>query len=263
MRQSLTVMVRVIHAIIIREARTRYGSSQLGYLWALIDPVILLIVLIAVFAAIGRSTPIAVPLPVFFLSGIMPFYYWRGGFSRGATAVSANLGLISYPQVMPSDIIIGRTLLEGATTLIVFFIIINLFYLVLGIPLAVYFGDPVQMLLATAGLFYFTLGFAFLSAGIGRILPVWSNIQSYISRPLLILSGVFFTLEQLPSSFRQYMAYNPVAHQIEWMRTAMFESFDSNSYSVTFVLASATIALLLGLIIDRMLLLTGDEEIVS
>ena len=35
---SLAIMYRVIHAVIIREARTRYGSSNIGYAWALIDP---------------------------------------------------------------------------------------------------------------------------------------------------------------------------------------------------------------------------------
>lgn len=263
LRQSLSVMFRVIHAIIIREARTRYGSSQLGYLWALIDPVIFLIILIALFSAMGRSSPIDVPLPVFFLSGIVTFFYWRGCFSRATGAVSANLGLIAYPQVMPADVVIGRVMLEGATTLIVFVIITSVFNLVLGIPFSIYFDDPVQLLLAVGSLFYLALSTAFLSSGIARILPVWTNIQGYISRPLLILSGVFFTLEQLPSTIRRYMAYNPVAHQIEWIRTAMFESFDSRSYSVMFIFICATVALLIGLIIDRILMLTGDEEIVS
>lgn len=263
LRQSLAVMGRVIHAVIIREARTRYGSSQLGYLWALIDPVIFLIILIAIFSAMGRSSPIDVPLPVFFLSGIVPFFYWRGCFSRGATAVSANLGLISYPQVMPTDIVIARTVLEGATSLVVFVLIATVFNLTLGIPFSLYFDDPLQLMLALGSLLYFSLGTAFLSSGIGRVLPVWTNIQGYISRPLLILSGVFFTLEQLPSTIRQYMAYNPVAHVIEWLRTAMFSSFDSNSYSVLFILVCGTVFFLIGLIIDRILLLTGDEEIVS
>lgn len=263
LRQSLAVMRRVIHAVIIREARTRYGSSQLGYLWALIDPVILLIVLIAIFAGIGRSSPIDVPLPVFFLSGIVPFYYWRGTFSRASNAINSNLGLIAYPQVMPADVVIGRTILEAATYLIVFLAIISVFNLVLGIPMGLYFDDPVQLLLAVGSLFYFSLGTAFLSSGIGRILPVWSNIQGYIARPLLILSGIFFTLSQLPTTLRRYMAYNPVAHQIEWLRSAMFESFDSKVYSPSFILISGTVMLLIGLIIDRILLLTGDEEIVS
>ena len=261
--QSLAVMRRVVMAIMLRESRTRYGASNLGYVWALIDPVIQLLIWLAVFSALGRTSPIAVPVSVFMLSGIVPFFFWRGAFARSASAVGANIGLISYPQVMPGDVVIARTILEACTTVVVFFVITTFLFIIFEIPMGLYFDDPADLILALGSLFYFALSIGFLSSGLGRVLPVWTNIQGYISRPLYILSGVFFTLEQLPTTVRGFMAYNPVAHQIEWIRSAAFESFDSSSYSVTFIFFSATIALLIGLIIDRILLLTGDEEIVS
>lgn len=263
LRESLAVMSRVIFAVIIRESRTRYGSSNIGYTWALIDPLIELSVLVVAFSLIGRTSPIAAPLSVFLITGIVPFFFWRMAVGRGASAVSANLGLLSYPQVMPADIVIGRTLLDATTTLVVFFLFIIGCYFIADIPMRLFFGDPAQMLLFAFAFFYFSIASAFFSSGLARVLPIWQNIWGYMSRPIWLLSGIFFTLESLPSGAREFMAYNPIAHMLEWFRSAAIPTFESGAYNPFFPLIVATVFLLIGLVIDRILIMTGDEEIVS
>lgn len=263
LRQCLVVMGRVIFAVILRETRTRYGNSNIGYAWALIDPLILLAVFIGAFSMLGRSAPMAAPVSVFFVTGIVPLLFWRGGTNQGSTAVSASLGLMTYPQVMPTDILIARILLEAATTTIVFVMFVVGLNMLFDISPSWFFGDPPAVLMAGLGLVYFTFGSMFLSSSLARVLPVWRNIWGYMGRPIFLLSGIFFTLEQLPDGVRGYMTYNPVAHMIEWVRSAMIPTFDSSAYSIAFPMITATIFLLIGLVIDRILLLTGDEEIVS
>lgn len=263
LQQSLTIMSRVIYAIILRESRTRYGSSNIGYAWAIVDPLVTLAVFVGIFSLLGRTSPVPAPIAVFFTTAIVPLFFWRGAVGQAANAVSASLGLLSYPQVMPADVVIGRLILEAATTIFVFILFLIGLNFILGISPTWFFGDPPQVILATAGLLYFTLGCCFLSSSLGRVLPVWRNIWGYMSRPIWLLSGIFFTLEQLPTGVRAFMTYNPVAHVIEWMRSAMIPTFESNAYSILFPMAFATIALIIGLVIDRILLLTGDEEIVS
>ena len=46
--------VRTIHGLLLRESRTRYGRRSAGYVWALISPMILLVVMMVVFSAIAR-----------------------------------------------------------------------------------------------------------------------------------------------------------------------------------------------------------------
>src|SRR5205085_8269171 len=48
---------RVIHALIIRETRTRFGESKLGYGWALLEPVLHILMLSLVFAVMMRGRP--------------------------------------------------------------------------------------------------------------------------------------------------------------------------------------------------------------
>lgn len=261
--QSMIVMGRVIFAVIIRESRTRYGNSRIGYTWAIVDPLITTAVFVGVFAMLGRQSPVGSPITVFFLTGIIPLFFWRGSVGQSASAVSASIGLLSYPQVMPADVVLARLLLEAATTAVVYLLFITGLYIVMGVSPSWFFGDPLQLLFASFGVVYFSVGCGFFSSSLARVLPIWKNIWTYMSRPIWLLSGLFFTLEQLPHGLRSYMAYNPVAHVVEWFRSASIPSFESSAYSVVYPMAFGTIALIIGLTIDRMLLLTGDEEIVG
>lgn len=263
LRRSLAVMARVIHAVILREARTRYGSSNLGYIWGLVDPFIQLVIFVAIFSLLGRTSPVPAPMQVFFATGIIPLLFWRGSVSQATTAVSASLGLLTYPQVMPADVVLARLLLEAATTLIVATLFVLGLHFIADISPSFFLGDPLGLLAALTALFFFALGTSFLSSSLGRIIPMWRNIWSYMGRPIYLMSGIFWTLEQLPPTLRQYMAYNPVAHMVEWVRSAAIPTFESDAYSVVYPMIFAAGALLIGLVIDRILIMTGDEEIVS
>lgn len=254
---SLKIMWRVVFALMMRDSRTRYGHSDLGYLWALIDPLAQLVVLILVFEALGRRVPIPASLPVFFTLGILPYHFWRECVTRGATAAASNIPLLTYPQVRVLDVVVARVLLDGATlvaTILVF--VVGLHY-VTGEPFSSWTGDPFQIVLVSISLFYFSFSFSVFSCGLARVFPPWTEIFSYMSRPLWFTSGVFFTLQQLPTGFRGIAIFNPIAHVLEWIKSATVPGFHSTVYSPLFIYATATIVLFIGLVLDWMLRLIG------
>lgn len=257
---ALDEMWRVVFALVLRESRTRFGKSDLGYAWAVIDPLIQLLVLWAIYSVFGRHVPIAASMPVFLVTGILPYNFWRECVSRGATGVSSNLPLLTYPQVKVADVIIARVLLDAATFAVLIFVFIlglNIFY---GEPLSSWYDEPMPLAWALLALFYFSFAFAMLSSAIQRIFSAWSTVFGYLSRPLWFTSGIFFTLESLPEVPRHYVSYNPIAHMIEWLRSAALPGFESAEYSPVYVLAWATGALFIGLAIGRILILTGHAD---
>jgi len=256
---ALELMSRVIFAVIMRESRTRYGHSDLGYAWAIIDPLIEMAILLLIFTSFGRTSGIDASLPVFLVTGIMPYYFWKNCMSRAASAASANAALLTYPQVKVADIIIGRTILEAVTSTVVYFFFVIGLLMVMGEPLTSWFDDPLQMVLALLMTGYFGLSSAFFNAGLTRVLPAWGNIWSYLSRPLWFLSGVFYTLEALPHGARGFMVYIPMAHMIEWLRSASLPGFESSHYSPVYLFCVSTIVLFIGLVIDRVMTVIGQN----
>ncbi|MCF6194451.1 MAG: hypothetical protein L3J46_09000, partial [Kangiellaceae bacterium] len=70
---ALKVQGRVISALTLRETRSRYGNSKLGYFWALFEPFAHVLVFIGIFTALGRAPPIGESTGLFILTGIMPW----------------------------------------------------------------------------------------------------------------------------------------------------------------------------------------------
>lgn len=67
LRQALRVQGRVIYALILREALSKYGKSKIGYLWALVEPVAQVLILVLIFSGLGRQSPVGGDLAVFLL----------------------------------------------------------------------------------------------------------------------------------------------------------------------------------------------------
>jgi len=71
---ALQTQMRVIHALIIRETRTRFGESKLGYGWALLEPVLHILMLSLVFAVMMRGRPpIGNEFFIFYYTGIIRY----------------------------------------------------------------------------------------------------------------------------------------------------------------------------------------------
>ena len=254
------VMSRVIFGLMLRESRTRYGTSDLGYLWALIDPAMQMAVLWFVFILLNRQPPVPASMPVFLMTGILPYFFWKNCATRGASAASSNLPLLTYPQVKVLDVVIARVVLDIAT----FIVVTVVFVVALRFSTGEHFVDWVRVpfVLATGvlALFYFSFCTAVLTSSIGRIWRPWPQVFGYASRPLYFTSGIFFTLGSLPSNFKAFAVYNPIAHALEWVRTGAIPGFVSTLYNPWYVLSFATVMLLIGLMIDWVLRVIGHSD---
>jgi len=257
---NLAVTWRVIFALMIRESRTRYGKSDLGYLWAVFDPLIQMAVLWTIFALLQRSIPVPASMPVFLMTGIMPYFFWRSCVSRGASAAGSNLQLLTYPQVKVLDIVVARVLLDAASFVVVTVIFVFGLRFFTGEPFTSWVRVPIILATAVAALFYFSFCSAVFSSSLTRVWPLWPQVFAYASRPLYFTSGIFFTLQSLPTGFRSLAGLIPMAHVLEWIRTGAIPGFISTSYSPSYVLWFGAILLFLGMVMEWGLRLIGHSD---
>lgn len=252
-RHSLNVRARVIRALILREVTTRYGDSKLGFFWALIEPATFLLVFVMIFSIIGRSSPLPGDLYTFFLSGLIPFLMFRSISSAIGNSESANKALLVYPQVTTIDIKVARTIIEFLVTLFVatltFFALYEAGYVLAPVD------DVFQLLLCLLLLLVFSFGFGLI---IASIIAYWPNFQKLFqpltTRPLFLLSGIFFIPEQIPAPYNEWVAYNPLTQFIAWSRSSVYSNFDS-IYGFNWNLVVITLALLvMGLALEKVTL---------
>jgi tetratricopeptide (TPR) repeat protein len=72
--ERLRTQCRVIQALIIRETRTRFGDAKLGYGWALLEPILHITLLSAVFSLLMQGRPpIGTHFFIFYFTGLSPY----------------------------------------------------------------------------------------------------------------------------------------------------------------------------------------------
>ena len=246
--KGLMPQLEVIYALTLRETRTRFGLSRLGYFWALLEPILFILMFWGIYSLLMRVSPDGMTLASFLATGFVPYILFRNAAGRAASAIGANKGLLFYPQVRPLDLVVARIVLEMATYAMAFAIIMmgeglyegrfeidDPLRLMLGFGLAGALGGSLGMVLCSLSVF---------SESVDRVTGV-------LLRPLFWISGLFFTANSLPSDVRDLMLYNPVLHIVEIVRDGWHASYDAVYVDAMYPLAWIFVLSFFGLTLER------------
>ncbi len=216
---------RVLLALMLREARTRYGGRQFGYLWALLEPILHISFLSALFTLAGRSAALGESIPVFVATGMATYLGFRNVMNRTRQGYGTSESLLGFPIVKVPDVFMARALLELATWLLATFLILGgLIFLDYG-PMP---RDILVMLLAIVELFAIGFGAGTVIGVIAQFVPAIGSILKFPLRMLYFVSGVFYLPESMVPAFRDVIAWNPVMHGISLFREGYYKFYDSN-----------------------------------
>lgn len=245
---ALMGQLEVVHALAIRETRTRFGAHKLGYLWALVEPTLFILTFYILFAIGNRPAPPGMTLFSFLATGVVPYLIFANTVSRVADSINGNKALLFYPQVNTLDLVIARTFLEFTTYVAVFLVLMGIEALYLQ-QLSV--ADPLLVV----------LGFALaslLGCGVGLVFCATAQFSNAVERargpmmrPFFWISGIFFTAAGLPAGARDGALINPVLHVVELSRSGWFERYDDVYARPLYVLSWAVAAIMLGLLLER------------
>ena len=240
---------RVIVALTLREARVRYGRSRLGYFWAVVEPVIMIGFLSAVFSAFRNAQPAAGgSFAVFFASGVLPFQLFRSSSTRISSAIEANRPLFNYPLVRHLDTIFARAVLEVSTHIVVMIFVFTFQHF--------YFRSPppadIGMILVAIGLMAaLALGVGMIIAVITQTIPSITEFYAVIMGASFFLSAVIYPVSVVPSFYRDLLLWNPLVHGIEAFRSGFFAGYRADDMDLAYLGLFAMSTIAIGLIADR------------
>lgn len=205
----------VVFALFMRELKGRVGTQWLGLIWTLVEPVVHVVVVLLMFVYLRHVARTGVELPVYLVTGLLPFFMFRNLALRCADAVTQNRGLFSYRQVKPMDTIVSRALLELSVYSAVYLL------LLIGLAWLGFTVWPAQPLVL-AGM---SVVLVALGAALGLVLaivtherPRLRSLVSMVFLPLYLMSGVIIPLERVPAEYLAWLQLNPVLHLVELSR---------------------------------------------
>ena len=207
--------------LVVRNLKIRYKQTVLGAGWAILQPVLLMVIFTIFLGRLGgiqSKIPSGLPYPVFTFVALVPWMLFSQGVTGAADSLVGNSNMISkvyFPRILLP--------LAAAITFVVDFLIA---LVVLIVIMAVYGVAPrgPQLLLVPA-LALFALASAL---GVGIWLAAlnvrYRDVRyavPFLVQLLLFLSPVAYPSSQVPASLRAVYGLNPMAGVIEGFRWAL------------------------------------------
>jgi capsular polysaccharide transport system permease protein len=240
--------LRSIAALILREMSTTYGRSPGGYAWAVIEPAAGIALLSLVFSVAFRAPPVGISFATFYATGMLPFLMFTDIHGKIATCLMFSKQLLAYPTVTFVDAIIARFTLNLVTQLLVGYIIFTFCLTAFETRTTLDLPVIVKAYALTGCL---GLGIGTLNAFIFTRFIVMQRVWSIVMRPMFLISGVIFPINQIPQPYRDYLWYNPLVHVIEFMRAGFYGPAQAKDASAVYVMAISMICMVLGLVLLR------------
>jgi len=195
----------LIQVLIVREVKSRYRGTLLGFLWSLMNPLIFMTIYVMVFSIYLRIE--MEDYPVFLLSGILPWLWFSNSMLESTTSILGNGSLIkkvSLPLEIFPLVPIGSHMIHY---------LLSSSLLLGGI---LYFGRPLSwpllvfpLILTLQCLVIFGLSL-FLSALAVNFRDLFHLVPNLLLM-LFFLTPILYPLSMVPEAYREVIQLNPLA----------------------------------------------------
>ncbi len=224
-RRSLLINLRdlwqyrdLLYILTLRDIKVRYKQTVLGILWAIIQPLFMMIIFTLFFGKLAKIPSDGIPYPLFAYAGLLPWTFFSNALNSSGNSLVGNSSLITkvyFPRMIIPIAAVGSGLLD----FVISFGLLVLLMLYYGVG----FSPNILMLPIL------TLLTALLTIGIG----MWMSALNVKYRdvryalPFLIQLWMFATPIIYPSSlipekWRWLFRINPLTGLIEGYRSAIF-----------------------------------------
>ena len=136
--QTLYKHRELISVLVAKQLKLRYRGSILGFLWTLLNPLLLMLVYTLVFSVYFRLD--MEKYPAFLFSGLLPWIWFSSSLQQGVTSILDGAGLVTRSQ-FPAEVLPVVTVTSNAVnfllTLLLLFPFLLAFQIRLGIGLLV------------------------------------------------------------------------------------------------------------------------------
>lgn len=209
----------LIYVSIWRQFSVRYRNSILGILWAVIQPLSLMVLFTFIFTYIIKVKIGDYPKAVFFYSALLPWTFFSASLNSSISSLSGSQGLITkiyFPrEILPiSGICVAFLDLMIAS----FFYIVLLIYYNISLNLTILWVIPIFILL-----FLYTLSLSLIFSSLNVYYKDVSLLTNFLLRLLFFGSPIIYSIDKLSIKLKLLLFLNPLTFIIENTRRVILE----------------------------------------
>jgi len=242
-KQKYRYSAILLKELVITEFKLRYQGAALGYLWSLLRPLVLFIILYFVFVyflRIGNDVP---HWPVALLMGIVLWNFFSEVTNNGLTSI-VNRGDVIRKINFPKYVILLASSISAFINLLLNLVVIAVFMAINGVDLTWY---ALLAPLFIIEVFVFALGLAFILSTVFVRLRDMNYIWEILMQALFYASAIIYPINLVVEKsdvIAKAILFNPVAQAVQDVRHVLISPQNPTLLSLTggnFVLASLPI----------------------
>ena len=222
-----------------RDVKVRYKQTVLGAGWAILQPLLSMIVFTILFGRLARVPSEGQPYAIFSYAGLLPWNFFATAVTNSSNSLVSSTNLITkvyFPRILVPAAAVGAALVDIAIATMMLLAIMPIYSVGFHASLIMLIPLIALTALTAAALGIWTAALNVKYRDIRYALP-------FVIQLLMFLTPVIYPISFLPSRWRWVLRLNPLSGIIEGFRDAVFgRPFNWNGLAIS---ALVTLALLL------------------
>lgn len=229
--------------LVSKDLKTKYRRSALGILWSILNPLLMMLVLTAVFSQIFRYE--IQDFPVYYLTGYVLFNFMTESTTFALVSIINAAGLIKKVYI-PKYVFPLEKCLFSFVNLLFSLIAVLLVFLIVGVtpqPTMLLFFVPLIFV------FLFSFGMSLLLATLNTFFRDVGHFWSVLVTVWMYLTPIIYPISILPEWMASLVRLNPLTHYVEYFRSLMLYGTLPSLMETAICLSYSVVFLLLGVIV--------------
>lgn len=239
-----------------RDLRVRYSTSFLGYLWSVLDPLVMAVIYWFVFTQIVDRAIGAEPYIVFLLAGLLPWTWFNGAIGDSTRAFIKDAKLVRSTR-LPRSVWVARIVLSKGIEFVLAIPVLAAFAIIFGAELT---WGVLWLPLAIVLQATLILGLGLMIAPLVVFFRDLERAVKLVLRFLFYASPIIYGLSDLPDGLDVWMAFNPLSGIISLYRAAFFPE-QVEPFAVVIAALMSLVALAAGILVFRRMVRAVLKEI--
>ena len=231
----------LLFELVRRELKVKYKRSILGFVWSMLNPLLMMIVMTIVFSHLFRFS--IKNYPIYLLSGIIFWNFFSTSTNLSSFSLISNADLLKKVP-FPRMLLVASAVGSQFINLLFAFIPLILLMFVLRMPPKLSF---LSLPIPFVSLLLFTLGVSLILS----ILSAYFSDIAYIYQIVLLawmyLTPIFYPPSIVPAKYQIFLTLNPMYHIIWSFREAIYFGIFPSGETLYFSLLFSFLVFLIGI----------------
>lgn len=213
----------LIWVLSTRDLKVRYKQTVLGASWAILRPVLTMIVFTIIFGKFARMPSDGYPYPIFVYAGLLPWTFFSsalGGAAQSVVGSQALLTKVYFPRLIIPLSSIGSSLADFFVSGLVLLVLMGWY----DVGVSFHLLAVIPLVLVSV---FIAMGFGTLLAALTVTYRDFTHITPFLLQLWMYLTPVVFPVSAVPPGWRWLLYLNPMTGVVDGFRSAfLVKPFD-------------------------------------